>query len=464
MASVRPWLTRWWPWGFLACWLFWFAGSGLRARFTGDDLMNLHFHRKPSLGSLALSNVAFWSTEYRPMGGLFYVSIYRLFGFHPFAFRVACFVLLAINLVLLYRVCARLGGSREVGLLAALLDGYHAWCVDLYYSTGTVYELLCFGFYVGAFDLYTAIREDKRMPTGREWALLLALYIAALDSKELAVTLPIALGCYELIWRRPGSGWSGALRWIGNEGRGMVVTGLVTVPYVICKLTGAGSLVENPAYRPAISLYRYVGAFRLYLNVIFYAGHFFRLFPAIALLAGMLGAALWLRSRPLLFAWCFVLFSVLPFIFVPHYSGFFIYLPMLGWTLYGATALVLTRKRLAGRVPEWAMFLAVAFVLVPLHTREARKTLSLFETTRLPTSETIAGLERARVTLPRSAHVFFASDPFPGSDASLLFLMQAFYADPTLQVWRAKDGARAEGKQWDAVLAWRDNSWVPAQQ
>ena len=64
------------------------------------------------------------------------------------------------------------------------------------------------------------------------------------------------------------------------------------------------------------------------------------------------------------------------------------------------------------------------------------------------------------MTLPQGAQVFFASDPFPVGGYSLLFLMQSFYADPTLQVWRAKDGARADKKQWDAILKWRDDGWV----
>ncbi|HEY4088387.1 MAG TPA: glycosyltransferase family 39 protein [Bryobacteraceae bacterium] len=441
--------TRWWPWAFLMGWLCSFAGAGLGARFTGDDLMNLHFHLTPSLSQLVLKNITFWSTEYRPMGGIFYASIYHLFGFHPLPFRVGCFALIVVNLVLLYRVCARLSGSREAGLLAALLDGYHAWFVDLYYSTGTVYELLCFAFYVGAFDLYTGIREKGRTPTGRDWALLLALYIAALDSKELAVTLPLALGCYELLWHRQRKGWMG-----------VCLTGLATIPYVIGKLTGAGSLMENPAYRPVISLGRYFGTFRLYLNVIFYSNHFFRPFPSALLIVLMLGAALWLRSRPLLFAWLFILFSPLPFIFVPHYSGFFIYLPMLGWTLYVATALVTARRNLMPRMPEWALFLAVALVLAPLHVRESRKTKPLFESASLPTTEAIAGLERAKLALPVGAHVFFDSDPFPAGGYSLLFLMQEFYRDNTLQIGRAKDGARPDGERWNAVLEWRNRNWV----
>ena len=238
------------------------------------------------------------------------------------------------------------------------------------------------------------------------------------------------------------------------------MTGLLTVPYVIGKLTGAGSLTENPAYRPAISAGHYAGAFRLYLNVIFYRDHFFRPFPAAVLIAAMLGAALWLRSRPLLFAWCFVLFSVLPFIFLPRYSGFFIYLPMLGWTLYVATALVKIRRRMAPGMPEWALFLGLAAALIPFHLRESGKTMAVFDAARLPTSEAIAGLTRARIHLPRGANVFFASDPFPAGEYSLLFLMEEFYGDRTLEIGRAKDGVQANKEHWDAVLNWRDGHWI----
>ncbi|HVW11701.1 MAG TPA: glycosyltransferase family 39 protein [Bryobacteraceae bacterium] len=452
-------MTNRWRWGFLICWLFCFAGRGLFARFTANDLTNLYFHLTPTFLQLLFRNLTFWSTECRPMGGLFYAAIYHLWGFHPLPFRIGCFLLMILNLILLYRVCARLAGSREVGMLAALLDAYHAWYVDIYYDSGTIYELLCFAFYVGAFDLYTSIRKDNRMPTGREWALLVALYIAALDSKELAVTFPVTLGLYELIWHSP-RGWKSTWRWIAREGRAAMVTALITIPYVIGKLTGKGSLTENPLYRPEISFSRYFGTFRLYLNVVFYQEHFFRPYRAALLLVLMLAAALWLRSRPLRFAWFFVLFSVLPFVFVPHYSGFFIYLPMLGWTLFAADTLVILRKRLAGGMPDWAMFLAVAMLLVPLHIREARKTMAVFQSGQIPSTEAIDALKQARLKMPRGAHIFCTSDPFAAHEYALLFLMQEYYDDRTLEVRRAKDGALIGAERWDMVLTWRNGAWL----
>ena len=157
---MRALTARFGPALFLVVYFFWFAGGGLWARFTGDDLMNLNFHLTPSFGQLLLSNLTYWTTAYRPMGGIVYAIVYRLAGFHSMAFRVVCFALLLANLWLLYRVCLRLTERRAVALLATLLLTYHAWLVNLYYSTGTVYELFCFGFYLAAFDYYVGIRQS----------------------------------------------------------------------------------------------------------------------------------------------------------------------------------------------------------------------------------------------------------------------------------------------------------------
>ncbi len=473
---MRALTARFGPALFLVAYFFWFAGGGLRARFTGDDLMNLNFHLTPSFARLLLSNLTYWSTAYRPMGGILYVAIYRLMGFHPVPFRMVCFALLLLNLWLLYRVCLRLTDRREIALLATLLVSYHAWLVNLYYSTGTIYELLCFAFYCAAFDYYLGIRQTGRSLRAHQWAGFLALYICALDSKELAVTLPLCILCYELIWHRtyrtatvtyraatptcraaPPTYRAATVR---ERYAGVAITALVTVPYVIGKLNGPESLAANPMYRPAISAARYLHTFHLYLNVLFYQDHFFRDANTILLVLAMLALALWRRSRPLLFAWCFILFSVLPFIFVPHYSGFFLYLPMLGWALYLATGLEMLRSRFAKWMPPAVLFVAVALALAPLHTRESRKSMKVFSSADLPTTETIAQLQRVQPSLPRGAHLFFASDPFPPKTFSLVFLVRLFYHDLTVEVSRAKDGDAADSRPFDAVFRWENGKLV----
>jgi hypothetical protein len=431
---------------FLAAYFFWFTRAGLRAPFTGDDLMNLNFHLTPSFPHLLLSNLTYWSTAYRPMGGVFYVLIYRLTGFHPMPFRIFCFAILLLNLWLVYRVCLRLTERREIAALATMLVTYHAWMVNLYYSTGTIYELLCFAFYFAAFDYYLGIRQAGKMLSARQWIWFVALYICALNSKELAATLPLCILCYEAIWHR-----------LKNSARLVTVSALVTLPYVIGKLSGPDSLAAtNPAYKPAVSASRYLHTFHLYLNVLFYQDHFFRDANTIILVALMLGLAIWTRSRTLLFAWLFILFSVLPFIFIPHYSGFFLYLPMVGWALYAATGMEMLRERFAKSVPAVVVVVVVALALAPLHARESRKSVQVFTSAELPTAQMIAELNRVQPRVPKGARLFFESDPFPEKTFSLLFLVREFYNDQTLDAARAKDGDQFAGGRFDAVFQWRD--------
>jgi hypothetical protein len=446
-------MARFGPGIFLVLYFFWFAGGGVRARFTGDDLSNLAVHLTPSLAGLLARNLAYWSSAYRPMGGIVYVAIYRLAGFHPLPFRIVCFALLLGNLWLLYRVALRLTGGRDAALLTTLLGAYHAWLVDLYFSTGTIYELLCYAFYLGAFGYYVSIRQAGKIPSGRQLAGLMALYICALNSKELAVTLPPVLLCYEWIWHRPQWDVRAFARWLAREGRAAAIAAALTVPYIAGKMIGPDSLAANPAYRPAISPLRYLKTFTLYLNLLLYQDHRFRDRGTLLLLAAMLGLALWRRSRPLLFAWCFVLLSVLPFIFLPHYSGFFLYLPLAGWALYAGTALAMQREKVAARVPPAALLAGLALVLAPMHALESRHTRQVFATSDLPTTEIAAGLERVAPSLPRGARLYFESDPFPAHDLGLTFLAQLVYHDPDLRVSRAKDGDSPAGG-YDVVLRW----------
>jgi len=64
--------------------------------------MNLNGAAIRGLPLLLLDNLRFWSTAYRPFGGVFYASLYRVFGFHPLPFRIACFALLGLNVAMLY--------------------------------------------------------------------------------------------------------------------------------------------------------------------------------------------------------------------------------------------------------------------------------------------------------------------------------------------------------------------------
>src|SRR6202040_4064234 len=72
-----------------------FAGPGLNAGFTTDDLVNLATYWNQSSAALVKAVVLYSSPSYRPLGGLlFYRPLFALAGFHPFPYRIVCFALL----------------------------------------------------------------------------------------------------------------------------------------------------------------------------------------------------------------------------------------------------------------------------------------------------------------------------------------------------------------------------------
>ena len=136
------------------------------------------------------------------MGALFYRPIFALVGFWPFPYRVFCFVFLIANLGLLWLAIRSIAQSREIASLSTLIGAFHPQLVDLYWNNGAIYDILCFTFYFGALLYYLRARHAGPILSVRESAAFMLLYVGALDSKEMAVTLPVLLILYELIYFR----------------------------------------------------------------------------------------------------------------------------------------------------------------------------------------------------------------------------------------------------------------------
>jgi hypothetical protein len=457
----------------IAAWFLYFAHGGLQAGLSGDDLMNLYGYLQKPAPALLSDTLRFWSTAYRPLGALFYVPLYKLFGMNPLPYRLACFAVLGLNLVLLYRFCFRLTNSREIAFLAAFLASYHAWFVDLYYSAGTIYDLLCYALYMSAFLVYAGIRARGRTPAPRDLLGIAFLYVLALDAKEMAVTLPLFLLLYEIVFH------SAALRhprvWIVREARAVWITGAITLVYIAGKLTGPGSLIENPAYALAISPGRFLKTFHLYLNPLLYQDHWFHDSNTAQLLVGMLAFAVWRRSRVLLFAWFWLLLTILPVSFIAHYAAFFQYLPAAGWALYAATLLVMARHAFVRLLPRAlsrgpmlerasaaVLFLGLAAFLAPLEAREAAITLQLFMSVQPPSRELAEDLSGLRPALRRGARILFVDDPFPRDSYTLLYVTRLFYRDMTLDVERTgtQSPPPSEYSRYDAVFEFRGNRLI----
>jgi hypothetical protein len=464
--------------------LFAFAGDGLGAYFTPDDMMNLYF---------AWSAPALQAD--RPVGALFYKGMFAVFGLHSLPYRLAAFALLLANLGLLYAFCVRLARSREAAALACLLAAYQAHLADLYYSTGTIYDLLCFFFLFSALVYYlkiraggsphaplpygrgsvggggdergrdpafqagttpegeTALRSRDRkgavagveypaasLPSWRETMALLALYALALGSKEMAATLPALILLYELIYHR-GEGWR---RW-----RFALLCLPVAAACAALKTVGAHRMTANPAYAFDLSLHAFLAAWRHYLDLLVYGAFRVTTLNLALFFAAALALAWLARRREMLFGVGFAFIAMLPIVFVAERGLFAAYVALPGWYLYGGSALAACRDWAARGFPRaaaWlrvkpeqaALFLVVLAALVPLHRGAKPQAMGWVPEAHGMVRGALVPLLEARPALARGAKVLILSDPYPKDEWMLTFLFRLAYRDNELRVDRAK--------------------------
>ncbi len=407
-----------------------FAGDGFGAYFTPDDMMNLYVSWSSPAAGLLLND--------RPLGALVYRVMFLFFGLNPLPYRVLCFGILLANLALLYAFCRRLSGSREIGALACLLGAYHAHLADLYYSTGTIYDLLCCLFFLLAFNFYLKIREHAE-PSWRQAAGVLALYAGALASKEMAVTLPV----YVALWEGKRATRSRFL-WLAIP---------LTAAYALWKIAGPHAMTANPAYAVHFSLHLFLAGWKAYLNDLFYNVIAFNTLKLVLLWIAVTAFAAVMRRREVWMAWCIAMIGVLPFIFIAPRGFFVMYLVLPGWYLLGAFALVALRRQLARwsgmlavRPEQLALFVVVLLLLAPAHRSEKPGGKAWVAGAHQQIRAILGVLQAQIPVMPRGARVLFLSDPYDPEDWILTSTFRLQYRDPDLRVDRVKADPGLAGK------------------
>ena len=428
---------------FIIVYFLWFAADGLRATFAPDDPYNIYYYWLRGPRELIRANILFFTSYYRPLGGLYYLPMYSLFGFSPLPYRLVCFALLLANLYLFYRFACLLTGDPAIAVLATLLGSYHAQLTNLYVSNSTIYDILCFLFYMSALIYYLRLRQAGRLPTGPQILIVQALYVCALNAKEMAISLPICLGIYELGNHAPSSYRPRAIAaWFCREGRTAAIGVLLTALYVAGKVLGPDSLARMPAYRPVYTLRRFFETSGAYMGELFYAPHRFSAAGTLVIWFALIAFGWMMKSKALKFCSLYVVVVLLPLYFVPPREGFVLYLPIVGWAIFLAVLLV--------RCYDWAarspqaralgirarlpvlFFLAVA-VLGSVHAAKKRHIAPFtFHAMKL-TWTTIQQLQRQVPRLPRGARVLFRNSPF-GDNWDLYFIAKLHFHDPSLKV------------------------------
>jgi hypothetical protein len=412
-----------------------FHSRVIRAHFGPDEMMNLYGHWQPPLWKTVAADITFWSKTVRPMGALYYLPVYQLFGLNPAPFNIVRSLFLLVNTVLFLLLAKEIARSWWVATLAAFPIAYQSNIGNLHYDGAFIYDVLCGGFYFAAFLYYLRCRRTNESLHIRDLCVFLALYICALDSKEMAVSLPVLILAYEVLFngRRAKAGPA-------------LIAGALTLAFIVGKAMGAGTLTSMDAYRPVYTWDRFGTSSAHFLNQLFYTDVFT---PGLvlSLWAALLYVGLrnW-GSRKFDPRWMFLLVWVvvtpLPIAFLPDRGGATLYVVAAGWamlTALAARAIVRSAARppVAG-LPRRAILTAGFAVCIFGYWYETliadRIVVPHYLKNGAELREAIAQIQALGTRPVSHSIVVFLNDPFP-QYFDTLFIASLVWKDPTVVIW-----------------------------
>jgi hypothetical protein len=434
-----------------------FTEKSLGRYFDRDDMMNLYLAWSKPLGQVIEASLFLGSDVVRPFGALFYRVLYAVFGFNPLPFRIVCLALGAANMALCFRFARLIAGSERVAALATLLFAFHPRLIEVWYRTAVVYDLLCFSFFYLSVCLYIQVRKRGEFPGAVPATAILLCYIGALNSKEVAVALPVILLGYELLFERVV--WRKL--WL------IAVMALLNVPYIALRTHGAHALTINPAYRPEYTYSQFAHSWARYLNYLT-VGDRIAPWMATPVLCALLTIALASRSRRLLFAWLVIVIATLPMSFLPYRGGFVLYVSYAGWVLYASLVLVSLQDIVIGGWPRYRTALAcVVFMLagwrfgkLNLHDQRADARHWLYDDPKL-VHDMADQMRTFHKTLPAGSHTLFIEDSFATDEWTPYFIMKLRYHDDSLVVDRIKmmDAPPRDWNRYQYVFTYRAGAY-----
>lgn len=373
--------------------------------------MNLFQYSEHPLSHWLAGVAQFWSSAYfRPLGGIVYLILFRIFGFHPLPFKIFLFVALLLNMALYFRVSRTLSGSAQVAAWALLLCSYHAAMSGLYFDFGTIYDVLGYSCFFCALLVYAAwVSSRDRKMAGL--AAVVLFYVAGLCFKEMVVTLPGVLLAYSLLL-------TDALKterwqWPVRSGLPPLLCSVVALLYTLGKLSGPAALANQTLYAPHFTLHQYGTVSAHYLRQLFYLP---AKMPtptgALWIMALMILAGLLLRSSLMIFCAVSVVITQLPVSFMAPRSAFEIYIPFAFWGLYVTAALGLAAPlyRSPGRAFASWLIVAIGLAIVHLHMKPTYDPVYTFQAAEYAAFS--KQLDDWGVRVPSNGRVLLVNDPF----------------------------------------------------
>lgn len=343
----------------LAAYFLYFNRGSLKVHFALDDLGNIDHYHNIAPWQLVLSQFLPWRGDSRPMGGLFYIPIYHFAGLNPVPYQAVLLALLLANVYWVYRFAKLLGCCEAAALLAALAVCYHAGLANLYYNAAFVFDVLCCFFYLAALAYYLRIRNRNRLLGPGQTAIFLAIFLCALNSKEMAATVPLVVLAYEWCYHRPAALTAKRLwAWVRGPARIAWIAAALDLLDVYGKISGPDAMTKAESYHPVFTLSRIHGFYSIAFRDLFSAGIWAPGWRGILAIWIVLALVAWVRSDlPVLrFLFWFLLVVPIPIQFLLGKAQACLYLLMVGWAIFVAVSLVDVVQTIGRTMVRYAHF------------------------------------------------------------------------------------------------------------
>jgi hypothetical protein len=311
-----------------------FALPSLRGGFGADELMNMYFYWHPGILRCLWANVCFWSDFHRPAGALYYLPLYHFFYLNPEPYRIVQVGIVAASIPIIYWLSRLLTSSRAVAFLGAIVVSYHADLANLVFRGSFIYDALCGLFYFAALAYYIHVREKGTNLRPLQVAIFLLLYICALNSKEMALTLPLIALIYEILKWLHASNWKLLVRHNWRSAVPPLVAGALTAIYIYGKTHGSNSLITHDVYRPRYSWHTFLASNAQFVSELRFDHRPILPVALLLLWAGVFVYAFARRDRTLQLMAFWVVLVPLPIAFIrPIRGGACLYLLLFGWAI-----------------------------------------------------------------------------------------------------------------------------------
>jgi hypothetical protein len=362
------------------------------AYFWLDDFNNLFWVQQQSFARMLWYNLDPFTDFFRPFGMLIYWIFWNAFGLTSLPYHAFAWILHTANVLLLFVLLSRLVGSQYGAAVGALFFSFRSNFTDIYWSFGTVFELLACLLMFLAILIYAGEFSYSRL------LIVAVLYVLAIKSKEMAVTLPAVLVLYDLCIRKEKF----------DRKRFVLYAALIvfTAAWGYARFKAMGSQSPTHPYYMDFSFITMGRGYGWYFDGL----HWLRLRWAGWLIAFVLLAAAFARVREMrgLFLIGYIFVTLLPVIFlINHRYEFFWYIPFFGIAGLAALLVAAVEKQLRRSLGERALevFGVSAFALLAFghYMRERAAIEGVLQNQRSIAEEYTAFVQSIRALPPPGA-------------------------------------------------------------